>query len=476
MNQHISFLYSTIVKGKAPKEVTDAIKDLKDLSAFHTSVSVARGIAFQHLADSLFVQLANFILLRRDSYLEYVKPGLKPDTWNKLRNAPLFTYSLFPDDVLAVAEQDILKHESARSASGPGSGTFQHSKKHQFRRTTSNLASHLKINNHGVGSQAEAGEKVVVEVALVPLIFQRLAVVQSSMNDNHCSVSSSVQLRLSCGVLNQVPTRDKMDCQETVNCHVVTPAVIVNGQLQKKNVRPSQLKVEIKSVKGVLCVNQCLSAPIVRNALHVVKDPPVGGRLQRFWQVWLSLGSNPRVVSILKEGYSLPFKVRHTPPPPCQGHRSLRRSGQKQKPKRLLTGPDPKTGGRKGVGHFISGFLQPVISGSKAQQQMETHTRPKSTELVPSISLLQDGNSRDHQALPLTRGVGHLAGFQRRLFSYPDQSKVAEVPKVPSQQPILPIHLPSFRPVDGSIGVHQGRQGGQAKGTSSGYPNPPVPR
>ena len=133
MNQHISFLNSTIVKGKAPKEVTDAVKDLKDLSAFHSSVSVALGTAFQHLTDSLFVQLANFILLRRDSYLEYVRPGLKPDTWNKLRNAPLFTYGLFPDDVLAVAEQDIQKHESNRSAPGPGSGTYQHSKKHQFR-------------------------------------------------------------------------------------------------------------------------------------------------------------------------------------------------------------------------------------------------------------------------------------------------------------------------------------------------------
>ena len=36
----------------------------------------------------------------------------------------------------------------------------------------------------------------------------------------------------------------------------------------------------------------------------------MGGRLQRFWQVWLSLGSNPRVVSILREGYQLPFKER----------------------------------------------------------------------------------------------------------------------------------------------------------------------
>ena len=49
---------------------------------------------------------------------------------------------------------------------------------HMTKRTTSNLASHLlKINNHGVSSQAEAGEKVVVEVALVHLIFQRPAVV-----------------------------------------------------------------------------------------------------------------------------------------------------------------------------------------------------------------------------------------------------------------------------------------------------------
>ena len=102
----------------------DAIRDLKDLSAFHSSVSVALGTAFQHLADSLFVQLANFGLLRRDSYLEHVKPGLKSDTWNKLRNAPLFTYGLFP-------EED--KHESSRSAPGPGSGTYQHSKKQHFR-------------------------------------------------------------------------------------------------------------------------------------------------------------------------------------------------------------------------------------------------------------------------------------------------------------------------------------------------------
>ena len=45
---------------------------------------------YQHLADSLFVQLGNFIRMRLDSYLDHVCPGMKMDTWNELRNAPLF--------------------------------------------------------------------------------------------------------------------------------------------------------------------------------------------------------------------------------------------------------------------------------------------------------------------------------------------------------------------------------------------------
>ena len=132
MNNHISLLNDVIVKGKAAKEVVDAIRDLKDLSSFHSSVSVALRTSLQHLADGLFIQLANFILFRRDSYLEFAKPGLKPDSWNRLRNAPLFSSSLFPDDILAAAEQDIAKFESTPSAQGPGPGTGQHSgRKHQ---------------------------------------------------------------------------------------------------------------------------------------------------------------------------------------------------------------------------------------------------------------------------------------------------------------------------------------------------------
>ena len=55
MTAHINLLS----KGKAPKEVSTAISELKDLTAFHQNVLVAMGTALQHLADSFFVHMSN---------------------------------------------------------------------------------------------------------------------------------------------------------------------------------------------------------------------------------------------------------------------------------------------------------------------------------------------------------------------------------------------------------------------------------
>ena len=65
---------------------------LKYLLAFHHNVSLSMDTALQHLADSLFVHHSNLILLQCDSYLEHVKPGIKPDTWNVLQNAPGYVW------------------------------------------------------------------------------------------------------------------------------------------------------------------------------------------------------------------------------------------------------------------------------------------------------------------------------------------------------------------------------------------------
>ena len=67
MSDYINLLQDSLVKGKVPKEIVDAVKDLKDLASFHQGVSVALGTSLQHLADSLFVQLGNFVLLSGSS-------------------------------------------------------------------------------------------------------------------------------------------------------------------------------------------------------------------------------------------------------------------------------------------------------------------------------------------------------------------------------------------------------------------------
>ena len=72
----------------------------------------------------------------------------------------------------------------------------------------------------------------------------------------------------------------------------------------KAGLRPCRLAVRPHGRSGPTYTGK------VESVQHVVRNTPVGGRLQKFWQVWLSQGSNPRVVSILREGYSLPFKVK----------------------------------------------------------------------------------------------------------------------------------------------------------------------
>ena len=155
ISANVAFLLSKINKGKAPKDVSEALKDIKDYVAFHQSVSVAMGTALQHLADSLFVHLANLILPRRDSYLEHVKSGIKPDTWNLLRNAPMFGHCLFPDSVLATAEQDITKHESAGVAPGLSLGASQCS---SWRGSARYRPYERRELQHGAG-QVEQGEQ-----------------------------------------------------------------------------------------------------------------------------------------------------------------------------------------------------------------------------------------------------------------------------------------------------------------------------
>ena len=136
-----------------------------------------------------------------------------------------------------------------------------------------------------------------------------------SLNDNYCVTEPELATRsveVGCP-RSKTETHKIVNCQTSVNYSVVghVPFATKNvRQLQKKGLSPQSKKVEIKSVNCVSFVVQCVSAPSVPNAHNVVHAPLVGGCLQPFWQTWARLGANPRVVSILKEGYLLPFKLK----------------------------------------------------------------------------------------------------------------------------------------------------------------------
>ena len=163
-------------------------------------------------------------------------------------------------------------------------------------------------------------------VEVLTLIFQRGNLLNHT-NDNYLngptvSLVNQVQLDPQCqdkssSVCQNLKSYQKPLVPKTVNllgvcCPVVNPVrtVLSHGHPQKKGVSPGNCLNKIKHVKGVCCVNPCVFAPVVSNVPSAVTGQNVGGRLQQFWHIWLEMGANPPVVSVLRDGYRLPFKNR----------------------------------------------------------------------------------------------------------------------------------------------------------------------
>ena len=135
----------------------------------------------------------------------------------------------------------------------------------------------------------------------------------SLINDNH-SVTQ-FQTGLLAGSTSKRKTIDTCFLGNVL-LNVVTHVPTVPGHSQRKDPSPgpvecySQRDHSLKYVKGASCVTQLSYVPPVTSVKNVVSNLPVGARLQSFWQAWLDQGSGPKVIQILKEGYTLPFLNR----------------------------------------------------------------------------------------------------------------------------------------------------------------------
>ena len=81
----------------------------------------------QDLSEGIFINMANFTLARRDSYLDYLHAGVKQDTVNALRTSPVHLNALFPDQLITKAEEEISRNDERCS-----SGT-SHRQQNRFR-------------------------------------------------------------------------------------------------------------------------------------------------------------------------------------------------------------------------------------------------------------------------------------------------------------------------------------------------------
>ena len=115
MSNQLKIIPGVTSKDKSSSKLHQAADELDFLVTFNRSITQAMARTMQDLSDGVFINVANFTLARRDSYLDFVKTGSKQDTLMSLRSAPLHTSALFPDHIISKAEEEIRHHEDKRT-------------------------------------------------------------------------------------------------------------------------------------------------------------------------------------------------------------------------------------------------------------------------------------------------------------------------------------------------------------------------
>ena len=155
MSSQLKIIQGITTKGKSSNKPTQAADELDFLVTFNRSIMQAMAHTMQDLSDGVFANVANFTLARRDSYLDFVRSGIKQDTLMSLRSAPLHMSAFFPDHIIAKAEEEI-RHFEDKCTPGPtrkapryhpyAQGNKPH---HQQSEQTSTLPAWKQLRRHG---------------------------------------------------------------------------------------------------------------------------------------------------------------------------------------------------------------------------------------------------------------------------------------------------------------------------------------
>ena len=133
MTAQLKIIQSEQSKGKMVSKVGTATEKLQYLMNFNSSISQFMAKTMEHLSDFAFVSMYNITLAHRDAYLAHTKSGIKQDTLAALRQAPLEISTLFPDNMLKKAVEDISKFED-RGLTHSGSSVHKDNRYHPYKK------------------------------------------------------------------------------------------------------------------------------------------------------------------------------------------------------------------------------------------------------------------------------------------------------------------------------------------------------
>ena len=234
---------------------------------------------------------------------------------------------------------------------------------------------------------------------------------------------------------------------------------------------------KLKSVKSVSCVIPLSYVNTVTNAPNVVTNLTVEARLQNFWKRLLDLGAGPKVVQILKEGYTLPFWTRpnlsRIPTViSCYGnpHRNLKllEALHQLMDKNAIELVHKQTS----LGFFNRLFLvpkpnnkwRPILDLSNLNLFLKTKKFKMETPETIRTSLQQG------------EWVTSI-DFKDAYFHIPIQEQSRKYLRFHIiSRPNLSVQSITVRPVHCAHGVHCYSKGGETDGHSKGYKDPITPR
>ena len=95
---------------QANRDIAASISATQPVEAHGTKMRVTQP-TMHNLSEDIFINIANLTLDRRDSYLDYLRAGVKKDTLTALQNATLHMHSLFPDQLLMKVQEEVSLNE-----------------------------------------------------------------------------------------------------------------------------------------------------------------------------------------------------------------------------------------------------------------------------------------------------------------------------------------------------------------------------